>query len=53
MSAVLILENYPVNLEQKNREVKVSFIDQRNNKNITLCIVFGLMLEAIQHDYLW
>lgn len=51
-SVVVILENYPVNLEQKSREIKVSFRDG-NTKNITPCIVFGLMLDAIQHDSLW
>jgi len=30
----------------------VSFRDG-NEKNITLCVVFGLMLEAIKNDYLW
>ena len=45
-------DNYPVNIEQKSREIKVSFRDG-NEKNITLCVVFGLMLEAIKNDYLW
>ena len=45
-------DNYPVNIKQKSREIKVSFRDG-NEKNITLCVVFGLMLEAIKNDYLW
>lgn len=52
-NVVLILDNYPVNLEKINREIKVSFIDQTNQKNITVCIAFSLMLEAIQDNSLW
>lgn len=51
-SIKLKMDNYPVNIEQKSREIKVSFRD-RNEKNMTLCIVFGLMLEIIKNDYLW
>lgn len=46
-------DNYPVNLEQKSREIHIYFIDQQSNKNITLSLVFDLLLEAVQHPSLW
>ena len=46
-------DNYPVDLTQKSREINVYFIDQQSNKNITLSLVFDLLLEAVQHPSLW
>jgi integrase/uncharacterized protein (DUF302 family) len=46
-------DNYPVDLTQKSRTIKLFFLDKDTKKNITLSIAFCLLLEAVQHNSLW
>lgn len=50
--AVQVWSNYPINPNYKSREIKLS-VTSNANKNITLAIVFGLVLWAIEYDTLW
>ncbi|ENV28343.1 hypothetical protein F961_03250 [Acinetobacter baumannii NIPH 60] len=48
-------QNYPVNLEVLERTVKFSFqrVVGHNKKNVTLLVIFNLMLKIMQEDELW
>ncbi len=48
-------QNYPVNLDASERTVKFSFqrVVGSNKKNVTLLVIFNLMLKMMQEDELW
>lgn len=49
---VLKLDNYPPDMTRKSREIKLSFINSAFG-NVTLCIVFILLLHTIKQENLW
>ena len=46
-------QNYPVNLDAPERIVKFSFHRKDSNKNVTVLVLFNLMLKIMQEDELW
>lgn len=42
-----------IDIHQKSRQIKLRLVHKESNKNITRCVVFALLLEAIQQNQLW
>ena len=45
--------NYPVNLDHKSREIKLSMIESNANKNVSLLIIFRLIAMAVEQEDYW
>lgn len=46
-------QNYPVNMNAPERTVQFSFQKIGSNKNVTVLVIFNLMLKIMQEDELW
>ena len=46
-------KNYPVNMNAPERTVQLSFQRQGSNNNVTVLVLFNLMLQIMQKDELW
>ena len=46
-------KNYPVNMNAPERTVQLSFQRKGSNKNVTVLVLFNLMLQIMQKDELW
>ena len=46
-------QNYPVNMNAPERTVQFSFQRIDSNKNVTVLVLFNLMLKIMQKDELW
>lgn len=46
-------QNYPVNMNAPERTVQLSFQRKGSNKNVTVLVLFNLMLQIMQKDELW
>ena len=47
------IQNYPVNMNAPERRVQFSFQRIDSNKNVTVLVLFNLMLKIMQEDELW